>query len=191
MPGGASAPQFCPVDSITLEPLVTHLRQTSIDATLSRRGFLAATASAAIACSQPTWAAPGSAAKPKYIDIHTHLGAFYPGKDWTAEMLVRFMDEHDVEKSCVLPLISPESAPITQPVTTALAAFKQFPERIIPFAALDPRAVTEPGKRAGHVVPCECDLRYSCASIADSFITSPRFPVSVKPPFPLLRLVST
>lgn len=122
------------------------------DVALSRRSFLTASAGAALACARSTWAAPGGTAKPKYIDIHTHLGAFYPGKDWTAEMLVRFMDEHDVEKSCVLPLISPESAPITQPVTTALAAFKQFPDRIIPFAALDPRAVTEPGKRSGHVV---------------------------------------
>ena len=87
----------------------------------------------------------------KYIDIHTHLGAFYFGRELTAEFLVRFMDQHDVEKACVLPLISPESAPITQPVSTAIAAYKEFPERIIPFASLDPRAVTEPGKRTGHV----------------------------------------
>ncbi len=91
------------------------------------------------------------ARKIKYIDIHTHLGAFYFGQELTAELLVRFMDQHDVEKACVLPLISPESAPITQPVTTAIAAYRLFPERIIPFASLDPRAVTEPGKRTGHV----------------------------------------
>jgi predicted TIM-barrel fold metal-dependent hydrolase len=69
----------------------------------------------------------------------------------TAELLVQFMDHHGVEKACVLPLISPESAPIVQPVTTALAAYRQFPDRIIPFCSLDPRAVTEPGKRSGHV----------------------------------------
>lgn len=91
------------------------------------------------------------ARKIKYIDIHTHLGAFYFGQELTAELLVRFMDQHDVEKACVLPLISPESAPITQPVTTAIAAYREFPERIIPFASLDPRAVTEPGQRTGHV----------------------------------------
>lgn len=89
--------------------------------------------------------------KPKYIDIHTHLGAFYHGRELTAELLVRFMDEHGVERACVLPLISPESAPIPQPVSTALAAYKAFPDRIIPFCALDPRAVTEPGRRTGHV----------------------------------------
>ncbi|MBM4005329.1 MAG: amidohydrolase [Planctomycetes bacterium] len=87
----------------------------------------------------------------RYIDIHTHLGAFYHGRELTAELLVQFMDHHDVEMACVLPLISPESAPIVQPVTMALAAYRQFPDRIIPFCSLDPRAVTEPGKRSGHV----------------------------------------
>ena len=101
--------------------------------------------------SLPLLAADKPTRKIKYIDIHTHLGAFYFGQELTAELLVRFMDQHDVEKACVLPLISPESAPITQPVTTAIAAYRQFPERVIPFASLDPRAVTEPGKRTGHV----------------------------------------
>ena len=37
-----------------------------------------------------------------------------------------------------------------------------------------------------------CALMYSSASMADSFITSPRLPVSVRrPPLPRLRLVST
>lgn len=123
---------------------------------LCRRSFLAATLTGSatmlsrgtpLACAEPS--APR---KFQYIDIHTHLGAFHYGQELTAELLVRFMDLYGVERACVLPLISPESAPITQPVTTALAAHKQFPERIIPFCAVDPRAVTEPGKRAGHVV---------------------------------------
>lgn len=115
---------------------------------ISRRGFLAASAIAALTSARPAFAAP---AKPKYIDIHTHLGAFFVDRRLTAELLIKFMDEHNVERACVLPLISPESAPITQPVTTALEAFHDYPERIIPFASLDPRAVTEPGKRTGHV----------------------------------------
>ncbi len=115
---------------------------------ISRRGFLAASAIAALTSVRPAIAAP---AKPKYIDIHTHLGAFFVDRRLTAELLIKFMDEHNVERACVLPLISPESAPITQPVTTALEAFHDYPERIIPFASLDPRAVTEPGKRTGHV----------------------------------------
>lgn len=119
-----------------------------------RRQFLSAAIASSAVClfnSHHLAAADKPARKIKYIDIHTHLGAFYFGQELTAELLVRFMDQHDVEKACVLPLISPESAPITQPVTTAIAAYRLFPERIIPFASLDPRAVTEPGKRTGHV----------------------------------------
>lgn len=119
-----------------------------------RREFLKVAVASSAAClfaSRHASAADKTVRKIKYIDIHTHLGAFYFGQELNAELLVRFMDQHDVEKACVLPLISPESAPITQPVTTAIAAYRQFPERIIPFASLDPRAVTEPGKRTGHV----------------------------------------
>src|SRR5687768_4801485 len=117
---------------------------------LSRRELVCLSSAALMATALPRGALAASD-KPKYIDIHTHLGAFYHGRELTAELLVRFMDEHGVERACVLPLISPESAPIPQPVATALAAYKAFPDRIIPFCALDPRAVTEPGRRTGHV----------------------------------------
>lgn len=121
---------------------------------VSRRRFLAGTLAAGLAsvsAGRSVRADDQPARKIQYIDIHTHLGAFHDGRELTAELLVRFMDQHGVEKACVLPLISPEAAPITQPVSTALAAYQRFPKRIIPFASLDPRAVTEPGKRAGHV----------------------------------------
>jgi hypothetical protein len=118
---------------------------------ISRRGFIASSSFAALTCGSRAIATPRGQTKPRYIDIHTHLGDFYFGRLLTAELLVRFMDQHDVEMACVLPLISPESAPITQPVTTAIAAYHEFPDRIIPFASLDPRAVTEPGKRTDHV----------------------------------------
>lgn len=118
----------------------------------TRRDFLVSSAAAlTLATQSQTIASQASSPKIKYIDIHTHLGAFYHGRELTAELLVKFMDEHDVERACVLPLISPESAPIPQTVATALAAYKAFPDRIIPFCALDPRAVTEPGRRTGHV----------------------------------------
>ena len=122
---------------------------------LTRRSFLTSTVAAAV--TSPGWpqisygAPAGSDRKIKYIDIHTHLGAFYHGRNLTAELLVRFMDEHQVEKACVLPLVSPESAPVAQPVSTALSAFADFPDRIIPFCVVDPRAVTAPGQRTGHV----------------------------------------
>ncbi|MGE0756353.1 MAG: amidohydrolase family protein [Pirellulaceae bacterium] len=120
-----------------------------------RRRFLGTVAAAAITAGTVPTLPRASGATPafpiRYIDMHTHLGAFHYGRELTAELLVRFMDEHHVERACVLPLISPESAPIMQPVATALAAYRQFPDRIIPFASLDPRAVTEPGRRPGHV----------------------------------------
>jgi predicted TIM-barrel fold metal-dependent hydrolase len=36
-------------------------------------------------------------------------------------------------------------------VATALAAHAKYPDRIIPFCVVDPRAVTAPGQRTGHV----------------------------------------
>jgi uncharacterized protein len=121
--------------------------------TQTRRDFVVSSVAAVTLTGLPPSAVATDAPSPKikYIDIHTHLGAFYHGRELTTELLVKFMDEHGVERACVLPLISPESAPIPQPVSTALAAYKAFPDRVIPFCALDPRAVTEPGQRAGHV----------------------------------------
>lgn len=122
------------------------------DLRVPRRIFLAGALAAASSLGFVEPAAARAARSIPFIDIHTHLGAFYHGQELTADLLVRFMDEHGVEKACVLPLISPESAPVAQPVTNAILAFRQFPDRIIPFCTVDPRAVTEPGKRAGHVV---------------------------------------
>lgn len=121
--------------------------------TQTRRSFLATAVAASVFPCGNT--AVIRAAEPRrtiqYIDIHTHLGSFFSGRNLTAELLVRFMDQHQIEKACVLPLVSPESAPIPQPVSTALAAYEEFPDRIIPFCVVDPRAVTPPGQRTGHV----------------------------------------
>ncbi len=119
----------------------------------TRRQFLASSfAATAGACAAGRLTADdGPRTRIDYIDIHTHLGAFHAGRDLTADLLVRFMDAYRVERACVLPLISPEAAPIPQPVSTALEAYREFPDRIIPFCAVDPRAVTPPGKRPGHV----------------------------------------
>ncbi|MEI8019831.1 MAG: amidohydrolase, partial [Schlesneria sp.] len=122
---------------------------------LNRRTFLASAMASTMAaeCSSPFLFAADSVPprRIRYIDIHTHLGAFYHGRELTAELLVRFMDQHQVERACVLPLVSPESAPVPQPVSTALKAYQEFPDRIIPFCVVDPRAVTPPGQRTGHV----------------------------------------
>jgi predicted TIM-barrel fold metal-dependent hydrolase len=89
--------------------------------------------------------------KIKYIDIHTHLGTFYWGKPLTVAGLLQLMDQHDVERAVVLPLVSPESSPYPQTTEGALAAYKAHPDRIIPFCCVDPRCLTEPPRRVGHV----------------------------------------
>ncbi len=123
-----------------------------MSAPLSRRQILKAAVGTCAAAAFPGYSHAGDAApKYRYIDIHTHLGAFYHDRELTADLLVRFMDEHQIEKSCVLPLVSPESAPIPQPTATALAAFKKYPDRIIPFCSIDPRVLTSPPQRTGHV----------------------------------------
>ena len=121
---------------------------------ITRREFVLSTMSCGAASLWLATLAASTEAKRrtiKYTDIHTHLGAFYHGKELTVDLLVRFMDAHGVEKSCVLPLISPEAAPIPQLVSTAIAAFERYPDRIIPFCVVDPRAVSEPPRRTGHV----------------------------------------
>ncbi|MBC8869263.1 MAG: amidohydrolase family protein [Planctomycetes bacterium] len=121
---------------------------------LSRRQFVASAAATGVAtlgfCRRAT-SADETRRKIKYIDIHTHIGAFYYGRELTADMLVRWMDQHDVERAVILPLISPEAAPIPQTTQAAIAAHKAHPTRLIPFCIVDPRATTTNPKRYGHV----------------------------------------
>jgi uncharacterized protein len=115
--------------------------------TLSRRVFLASAAAAG----DLVRAADASRRKYKYIDIHTHLGTFYWGKELTVDGLLKLMDRHDIEKAVVLPLVSPESSPYPQTTEAALAAYKAHPDRIIPFCCVDPRVTTNRPERWGHV----------------------------------------
>jgi predicted TIM-barrel fold metal-dependent hydrolase len=76
----------------------------------------------------------------KYIDMHTHVGTVWNGhKELTPANLVRWMDEHDIEKAVVLPLTSPESSSFLCLTEGALAAAKEFPQRLIAFCSIDPR----------------------------------------------------
>jgi uncharacterized protein len=109
-------------------------------ASVTRRRFVAGCAAAALTASASSALEPGrKPRKYKYIDMHTHLGAFWWGKEVTPEILVRWMDRNDVEKAVILPLVSPEAG--TYPLTSesALAAVKKFPDRLIAFCCLDPR----------------------------------------------------
>lgn len=87
----------------------------------------------------------------KYIDIHTHVGTYYHGKELTAEGLIKLMDQNGIEKACVLPLISPESCLYPQTTDAALAACKKYPDRLIPFCVIDPRSNSGNPKRFGRI----------------------------------------
>jgi predicted TIM-barrel fold metal-dependent hydrolase len=107
----------------------------------TRRQFLAAAAGLAA----------GPRPKYRYIDIHTHIGTFHPGRELTADGLVRLMDRDGIDKAVVLPLVSPESGPYLQTTESAKAAHKAHPDRLIPFCCLDPRSTTGRPERFGHV----------------------------------------
>jgi predicted TIM-barrel fold metal-dependent hydrolase len=49
------------------------------------------------------------------------------------------MDEHNVVRAVVLPLVSPESSSYLNLTEKALEASKRFPDRLIPFCCIDPR----------------------------------------------------
>jgi predicted TIM-barrel fold metal-dependent hydrolase len=121
---------------------------------VSRRQFQAAALAAGVfslSAAGRAHAEPKAPARNKYIDMHTHVGTFYYGKELTADELVRMMDRHGIEKACVLPLVSPESTPYLQPTEGALAAAKAHPDRLIAFCCLDARVSTTRPSRYGHV----------------------------------------
>jgi hypothetical protein len=117
---------------------------------MTRRRFVGSLAAAGATLQ---WASLGRAAdgKYKFIDIHTHLGTFYWGRELSADGLVRLMDKHDIERAVVLPLVSPESSPYPQTTEAALAAQQAHPDRLIAFCAVDPRVTTGNPNRYGHV----------------------------------------
>jgi predicted TIM-barrel fold metal-dependent hydrolase len=113
---------------------------------LNRRQFGFATAAALSLTPGTAHATQQPARASKFIDMHTHIGTYTNGnKELTARALVDWMDEHDIEKSVVLPLVSPESTTYLQPPDAALKAAREFPDRLIPFCSIDPRAIIRGG----------------------------------------------
>ncbi len=121
----------------------------------TRRGFLTAGLTSAVGLAfDRTGRGRSTAASPRkhrYIDIHTHVGRYYWGKELTLAGLLKLMDRHEVERACVLPLVSPESTVYPQTSDDALAAFKAHPDRIIPFCCIDPRTNSGNPKRFGRL----------------------------------------
>ena len=114
----------------------------------SRRQFTVTTAAAVSSIAMPGLFASGAESKkrPHRIDMHTHIGTYTSAtKELTASALVKWMDEHDIDQAVVLPLVSPESTTYLQLPQAALKAAKEFPERLIPFCSIDPRAINTGG----------------------------------------------
>ena len=83
-----------------------------------------------------------------YVDVHTHLGRTWNGDPpLTAEGLVKWMDENNVAKAVVLPLVSPESSSYLNLTEQALAGAKAYPDRLIPFCCIDPRTSYRNGRK--------------------------------------------
>jgi uncharacterized protein len=119
---------------------------------LNRRQFTATAAAAGLTALSGWVSLPGLyAAEPKrkaskYIDVHTHIGTTWNGnKELTAEGLLAWMDEHDVEQSVLLPLTSPESSSFLLLTEPALQAARAHPDRFIPFCSIDPRTSVRGG----------------------------------------------
>lgn len=83
----------------------------------------------------------------KYIDVHVHIGhEWMKDEHLTVKNLLDWMDAHSVERSVVLPLVSPESW--FYPVSTDYVLKETAPhrDRLIPFCSIDPRTLNLGGK---------------------------------------------
>jgi len=113
----------------------------------TRRQFTASLAALACGSLAGRFSVPGLyAADPpprkasRYIDVHTHIGTTWNGnKELTPADLLRWMDEHDIERAVLLPLTSPESSSFLLLTEPALQAAKEHPDRFIAFCSIDPR----------------------------------------------------
>lgn len=90
---------------------------------------------------QPKPAKPRPSYPPgKYVDMHTHLGQTWNSTQvLTPEVLLRWMDAHQIAQAVVLPLINPEAS--SYPLTSdyVLRQTKPYRDRLIPFCSIDPR----------------------------------------------------
>jgi len=110
----------------------------SIDALSASLAFCSATGVTVSAAEKPQREYPPG----KYVDVHVHLGQPWNRRGpLTPEMMLRWMDAHEISQAVVLSLISPESwfYPITP--QWVLEQTKEHRDRLIPFCSVDPRTV--------------------------------------------------
>ncbi|MCL4693255.1 MAG: amidohydrolase family protein [Candidatus Hydrogenedentes bacterium] len=112
--------------------------------TLTRRGFLGATAAIAVgltARGEDPEETAAMAAGP-FFDIHTHLGQKWGNRPpLDPEGLLRWMDSRNVAQAAVLPLISPESWDHVLTPDYVLSQTEPYRDRLIPFCSIDPRTL--------------------------------------------------
>ena len=81
----------------------------------------------------------------KYVDFHVHLGL-----QWAVDLealsagaLVQWMDANDISQAVVHPLVSPEALDHLVTNDYVLRETMPYRDRLIPFAAIDPRTPLE------------------------------------------------
>lgn len=82
----------------------------------------------------------------KLLDIHIHIGQLaWNEPQLSADALLEWMDEQGIERCVLLALESPEVGTYPFLSREAIAAAKQHPDRLIPFACVDPRVYAPAG----------------------------------------------
>lgn len=79
-----------------------------------------------------------------FIDMHAHAyrkPVPFPVKFCTPEELISRYDELEIERGAVLPIVSPEIY-LPQANEDILEMAEKYPDRLIPFCNVDPRAMT-------------------------------------------------
>ena len=84
-----------------------------------------------------------------FIDIHGHayrkeqppFMGMKQGLFYTPDKLLRLYDKYEIEKGCLLPVVSPEIY-LPQTNEDILEIAEKHPDRFIPFCNIDPRALS-------------------------------------------------
>lgn len=109
-----------------------------------------------------------------FIDIHAHAYRNHPPfvvQFCTAEQLIGRYDDAGIEKGALLPIVSPEIY-LPQSNEDILDMAEQYPDRLIPFCNIDPRALTNSAD-----APLDTLLRYyrdkGCKGLGEVMLNVP------------------
>lgn len=104
----------------------------------------------------------------KYFDMHTHLGQTWNSTQvLTPEVLLRWMDAHDISQAVVLPLVNPEASSFPLTSDFVLNQTKPYRDRLIPFCCIDPRTSYK-GGHAGLVSMLETYMEAGAKGFGES-----------------------